>query len=157
MYGWGSWTTKKAECWRIDAFEPWHWRRLMRVPWTARRSNQSVSPKGNHSWIFIGSIDAPILWLPDAKNWLIGKEPDAGKGWRQEEKGRTEDEMAGWPHWPNGHESSSGSWWWTGKPGVLQSLRWQRVTHDWLTEVNWDPLSKGLLYLSSLNHAMQNV
>jgi len=64
--------------------------------------------KGNQSWIFIGRTDAeaetPILWPPDAKNWLIGKDPDAGKDWRWEEKGTTEDEMVGWHHWLNGHE-----------------------------------------------------
>ena len=67
-----------------------------------------VNSKGNQSWIFIAGIDAeaeaPILWLPDAKNWLIGKDPDAGKDWGQEEKGMTEDEMGGWHHWLNGHE-----------------------------------------------------
>ena len=65
-------------------------------------------PKGNQSWIFIGRIDAeaeiPILWPPDVKNQLTGKDPDAGKDWRQEEKGMTEDEMVGWHHWLNGHE-----------------------------------------------------
>ena len=69
---------------------------------------QPVNPKGNQSWIFIGRSDAeaetPILWTPDAKNWLIGKEPDAGKGWRQEEKGTTDDEMVGWCHRLYGHE-----------------------------------------------------
>ena len=70
---------------------------------------QPVNPEGNHSWIFIGRTDAeaetPILWPPDAKNLLIGKDPDAGKDWRWEEKGTTEDEMAGWHHQFNGHES----------------------------------------------------
>ena len=69
---------------------------------------QSTHPKGNQSWMFIGRTDAeaetPIIWPPDAKNWLIGKDPDAGKDWRQEEKGTTEDEMVGWHHWRNGHE-----------------------------------------------------
>ena len=69
---------------------------------------QSVCPKGNQSWIFIGRTDAkaetPILWRPDAKNWLIGKDPDAGKDWRREEKGTMEDEMTGWHHRLNGHE-----------------------------------------------------
>ena len=69
---------------------------------------QPVHPKGDQSWIFIGRIDAeaeaPILWPPDAKNWLIVKDPDAGKDWRQEEKGMSEDEMLGWHHWLNGHE-----------------------------------------------------
>ena len=77
---------KKAEHWRIDAFELWCWRRLLRVPWTARRSNQSILKE--ISRVFIGRTDAeaetPILWPPDAKNWLIWKDPDAGKDWRQE-------------------------------------------------------------------------
>ena len=108
MYGCESWTTEKAESQRIDAFELWCWRRLLRVPWTVRRSNQSILNKGNQSWIFIGRIDVetktPILWPPDAKNWLIWKEPDAGKDWRQEEKGTTKDEMVRWHHSLNGHE-----------------------------------------------------
>ena len=70
---------------------------------------QPVHPKGNQSWIFIGRTDveakAPIFWPPDARNWLIGKEPDAGKDWRQKEKGTTEDETVGWHHWLDGHES----------------------------------------------------
>ena len=102
MYGCESWTVKKAECRRIDAFELWCWRRLLRVPWTASR----VHPKGNQSWIFIGRTDveaeAPILWPPDAKNWLIGKDPESGKDWRQE-NGMTKDEMVGW-HQRDGHE-----------------------------------------------------
>ena len=87
---------KKAERWRINAFELWCWRRLLGVPWT----------KGNQSWIFIGGTDteATILWPPDAKSWLFKKDPDAGKDWRQEEKGTTEDEMAEWHHRLNGHE-----------------------------------------------------
>ena len=71
---------------------------------------QPIHPKGNQSWIFIERTDAeaetPILWPPDAKNWFIGKDPDAGKDWRLEEKGMTEDEMVGWHHWLNGHESA---------------------------------------------------
>ena len=71
---------------------------------------QPVHPKGNQSWIFIGRTDAktetPILWPPDVKSWLTGKDPDAGKDWRQEEEGTTEDEMVGWRHWLNGHEFS---------------------------------------------------
>ena len=69
---------------------------------------QPINPKGNQSWIFIGRTDAeaeiPIFWPPDVKNWFIGKDSDAGKNWRQEEKGMTEDEMAGWHHWLSGHE-----------------------------------------------------
>ena len=142
MYGCESWIIKILEGRRIHAFQLWCWRRLLRVPWTARRSNQSVHPRGNQSWIFIGRTDAegeaPILWPPDAKNWLIGRDPDPGKDWKQEEKGTTEDEMVGWPPiqwtwvWVN-----SRSWQWTERPGMLQSMGWQRVGHDWVTELNW--------------------
>ena len=104
-----------------------------------------VSPKENYSWIFIGRTDAevPILWPPDAKNWLLRKDSDAGKDWRQEEMVTTEDEMVGWHHGLNGHEfwASSGSWWWTGKLSMLQSMGSQRVGHDWVTELNWLKLS----------------
>ena len=109
MYGCESWTIKKAECRRIDAFELWCWRKLLRVPWTARRSNQSILKETSPEW-FIGRTEAeaetetPVLWPPDAKNWLIGKDPDAGKDWRREEKGMTEDEMVGGHHWLNQHE-----------------------------------------------------
>ena len=93
MYRYESWTVKKAECWRIDAFKLWYWRRVLWVLWTVRRSNQSIL-KEIH-WIVIGRTDAeseiPILWPPDGKNWLIWKDPDAGKDWKQEEKGMTED------------------------------------------------------------------
>ena len=85
-----SWTIKKAEHQRTDAFKPWCWRRLLRVPWTARRSNQSILKEINPEYLFIGRTDAdvPIFWPPDAKSWLTGKDPDAGKDWRQEERGR---------------------------------------------------------------------
>ena len=81
------------------------WRRLLRVPWTAKRSNQSTL-KEIHPEYSLEGLDAeaetPILWPPDVKNWLIGKNPDAGKDWRQEEKGTTEDELVGWHHWLDG-------------------------------------------------------
>ena len=102
-----------------------------------------IHPKGDQSWVFIGRTDAkaetPILWPPHGKSWSIGKDPDAGRDWRQEEKGTTEDEMAGWYHWLDGHEFwvNSGSWWWTGRPGVLQFMGSQRVGHNWATELNW--------------------
>ena len=104
---------------------------------------QLVNPEGNQPWIFIGKTDAeaetPIFWPPDANSWLIWKDLDSGKDWGQEEKWMTEDVMVGWHHpstqwtwvWVN-----SGSWWWTGRPGVLQFMRWQRVGHGWVTELN---------------------
>ena len=101
MYECESWTIKKAECWRIDAFELWYWGRLLRVPWTARRSNQSVikeiSPEYSLEGLML-KLKLPILWPSDEKNWFIWKDPDAEKDWRREEKGTTEDEMVGWHH-----------------------------------------------------------
>ena len=107
---------KKVEHQRIDVFEVWCWRRLLRVPWTARRSNQSLL-KDEYSLEGTGAeAEAPILWSPDMKNRFIGKDPDAGTDWRQEEKGVTEDEMAGWHHWLNGHEFEQ-------TPGVVDGQR----------------------------------
>ena len=106
MYRCESWTIKKAECQRIKAFELWCWRRL-ESPLDCKEI-ELVNPKGNHSWIFIGrtnaEVETPTFWLPDARNWLTGKDTDAGKDWRQEENGTTEDEMLRWHHWLDGHE-----------------------------------------------------
>ena len=105
MYGCESWTAMKAEHQRIEAFELWCWRWLL-SPLDCKQI-QPVNPKGNQSWKFIGrtdaKVEAPVLWPPDVKNWLIGNDPDAGKDWRKE-KGMTEDEMVGWHHQLNGHE-----------------------------------------------------
>ena len=98
IHGCESWTMKKGEHQRIDAFELWCWRRLLRVPWTARRSNQSILKEISPEYSLEGLIlklKTPILWLPDAKSQLIGKDSDAGKDRRQEEKGMTEGEMVG--------------------------------------------------------------
>ena len=99
-----SWTVKKAEHRRIDIFELRCWRRLKSD--LDCKEIQPVHPKGDQSWVFIGRTDVEaetqILWPPDAKRWLIGVDPDAGKDWGQEEKGTTEDEMVGWHHRLNG-------------------------------------------------------
>ena len=141
MYGCDNWTVKKAE-------------RRELILWTvmlaktlesplACKEIQPVHPKGDQSWVFIGRTDAeaetPILRPPHAKSWLIGKDPDAGRDWGQEEKGTTDDEMAGWHHWLDGHEFGwvSRSWWWTGRPGVLRFMGSQRGGHDRATELNW--------------------
>ena len=102
MYGCESWTIKKAEHQRIDAFELWCWRRLLMM----RRSNQSILKEIilNIHWKDWCWNKTPILWPPDAKNWLTGRDPHAGKDWRQEQKRMTEDEMVEWHHWVNGHE-----------------------------------------------------
>ena len=84
--------------------------------------------------------ETPILWPPDAKSWLIGKDSDAGKDWGQEEKGMAEDEMVEWHHWLSGHGfrwTLGVSWWWTERPGMLWFMGSQRVRHDWVTELNW--------------------
>ena len=136
MYGCESWTIKKAEHRRI-------WTVLLEKTLESPlvcKEIQPVHPKGNQSWIFIGKTDVeaetPILWPPDGKSQLIRKDPDAGKDWRQEEKGTT-----GWDSWMASLTQwtrvwvNSGSWWWTGSPGVLQFMGSQRVRHNWAT--NW--------------------
>ena len=143
-YGCESWTIKKSELRRIDAFELWCCRRLLRVSWAARRSNLSIlkeiSPEYSLEGLMLKlKLQAPILWPPDAKTGLIGKDPDAGKDWRQEEKG----DDRGWDGWMASPTQwtwvwvDSGSWWWTGRPGVLWFMGSQRVGHDWATELNW--------------------
>ena len=107
MYGYESWTVKKTEHWQTDAFELWCWRRLLRVPWTARKSNQSIlkeiSPGCSLEGLML-KLKLQYFWPPHAKSWLIGKDPDAGRDWGQEQKETPEDEMAGWHHWLDGHE-----------------------------------------------------
>ena len=138
-YGCECWTIKKVEHQKIDAFDPWFWRRLLRVLWTARRSNQSIlkeiSPEYSKEWCWSWNSNT---WPPDAKNWLR-KDPDAGKDWSQEEKRMTE-----WKGWIASPIRwiwvwvCSGSWWWIGKPAVLQSMESQRIEPYWVTELNWN-------------------
>ena len=143
MYGCESWTVKKAERRRIDAFELWCWRRLLRVPWLLRdcKEIQPVHSEGDQSWVFIGRTDAetetPVLWPPHEKSWLIGKDFDAGGDWGQEKKGTTEDEMAGWHHGLNGRESE-----WTlgvgdGQGGLACCDSWGRKDLDRTERLNW--------------------
>ena len=106
---------------------------------------QPVHPEGDQSWVFFGRNDVeaetPILWPPHAKSWLTWKDPDAGKDWGQEEKGTT-----GWDGWMVSTTQwtwvwvDSGSWWWTGRPGILRSMGLQRVGHNWATELSWTDL-----------------
>ena len=141
MWGCESWTTKKAERRRADALSKlWCWRRLLRVPWTARKSHKSILKEINPGNSLEGLMlklklqyFGHLMWRTD-----VGKDPDAGKEWRQEEKGTTENEMVGWHHQLDGQWiwASSGSWWWTGKPGVLQSTGSQRVGQNLATELN---------------------
>ena len=105
MYGCEIWTVKKAECWRIDAFELWCWKTL-ESPLNCKEIQPVHSE--DQSWVFFGRNDAkdetPVLWPLHVKSWLIGKDSDAGRDWGQEEKRTTEDEMAGWHHRLDGHE-----------------------------------------------------
>ena len=140
MYGCECWTVKKVECWRIDALELWCWRRLLRVPWTTRRANQSILKEISPEYSLEGldaEAETPILWPPDVKSQIIRKDPDAGKDWRQEEKGMTEDEMVGWHHGLNGHEFEETLGVRDGQGGLAccsLSMGLQRVRHDLVTE-----------------------
>ena len=139
MYGCESWTIKKAEHWRIDAFELWCWKTL-ESPLDCKEI-QPVHPKGDQSWVFIGRTDAKAETLvhcpPHAKSWLIGEDSDAGRDWGQEEKGTTEDEMAGWHHRLNGRESE-----WTpgvgdGQGGLVCCDSWGLKESDMTEWLNW--------------------
>ena len=139
--------------WELDHKEGWAPKNL--CFWTVVLEKTLESPldckeikpvnlKGNQSWIFIGRTDAkaeaPILWPPDMKNWLTGKDPDAGKDWRQEEKGMTEDEMVGWHHWLSGHEFEQAlgcgeevrEAWHAADHGIAKSQTW---LSDWKTVI----------------------
>ena len=138
-----SWTVKKAECRRIDTFELWCWRTLEN-PLDCKEI-QPVHPKGNQSWTFIGRTDVeaktPILWPSDMKNWLTGKDPDAEKDWRQEEKGIAEDEMVGWHHQLNGHEFEQVPRVGDGQGSLACCSPWGHKESD-TTELNWMDISK---------------
>ena len=140
MYGCESWSIKKVGHRRIDAFELWCWRRLLRVPWTARRSNQSIlkeiSPGCSLNGLML-KLNANVLttWCEELTHWKtpwcwerlkVGGERD--RGW--------DDWMASWTQW-TWVWVNSGSWWWTGRAGILQSMGLQRIGHDWTTELNW--------------------
>ena len=145
MYGCESWTVKKAQRRRIDAFELWCWRRVLRVPWTARRSNQSILKEINPGISLEGMmLKMKLQYFGHLmQSWLIGKDSDAGRDWRQEEKGMTEDEMAGWHHWLDGSESD-----WTpgvgdGPGGLACSDSWGHKESDMTEQLNWtDVLGK---------------
>ena len=145
--------------WELDYKKSWmqkNWcfwtvvlEKTLRVPWTAGE----VHPKGNQSWIFIGRTDAeaetPILWPPDIKSWLIWKDPDAGKDWGQEEKGKTEDEMVGWHHWLNGHGFG-----WTlgvgdGQGGLACCSPWGLKESDTTEQMNWTEYSLNIYIYSN--------
>ena len=120
---------------------------------------QPVHPKGDQSWRFIGRTDAEaetlILWLPDVKNWLLGKDPDAGKYWKQKEKGTTEDEMVAWHYWLDGHEFEQAPGVGEGQGGLACCSLWFcRVIHDWATELNLTSMGSLSLLLSNHPHLL---
>jgi len=140
-YGCESWTIKKAEHQRIDAFELWCWRRLLRVPWTSRISNQSIlkeSVLGVHwkDWCWSWNANTLATWCEELTHW---KRPWC---WERLRAGGEGDDR-GWDGWMASSTRwtwvwvDSRSWWWTGRPGMLQFMGSQRVGHDWATELNW--------------------
>ena len=168
MYGRESWTIKKAECQSTDAFKLWCWRRLLRVPWTARRSSQSILKKINPEY----SLEGLMLKLKlQYFGYLMQrKDPDAGKGWRQEKKGATEDEMVGWHHQLDGHEfeQAPGGSEGQGSLVCLQSMGSQQVRQDSVTELQqWERRGQDwnnsilivnlgvLIFLSTLHESAQ--
>ena len=152
MYGCESWTVKKAEHWKIDVFELWCWRRLLRVPWIARRSNQSILKEISSGCSLEGlMLKLKLQYLATScKELTHWKRP-----WCWEGLGAGEGDDRGWDGWMTSPTRwtwvwvNSGSWGWTGRPGVLQFMGSQRVGHNWATELNWTiacqaPLSIGL-------------
>ena len=142
MYGCENWTIKKAEHQRIDAFELWCWKRLLRVPWTARRSNQSILKEISPEY----SLEGRMLKLKlQYFGHLMQRTDSLGKTLMlgKIEDGRRSGDNRGWDGWMASLTQwtwlwvNSGSWWWTGRPGMLQSTRSQRVGNDWSTELNW--------------------
>ena len=158
MYGCESWTIKKAEHQRIDAFELWCWRRF-ESPLDCKEI-QPVHSKGDQSWVFFGRTDAkaepPILWPPHAKSWLIGKDHDAGRDWGQEEKGTTEDEMAGWHHRVNGHEFGWNLGVGGGQGGLACCDSWGLEELDTTERLNWTELRMHNSGFESLDVGSQN-
>ena len=136
MYGCESWTIKKAECRRIDAFELWCWRRLLRVPWTARRPDQSVLNEYSlEDWCWRWNSNTLATWCKQLTHW---KRPWC---WERFRAGGEGDDR-GWDGWMASPTQrtwvwvNSGSWWWTGRPGMLWFMGSQRVGHNWATELN---------------------
>ena len=139
MYGCESWSIKKAEHQRTDAFELWCWRRLLRVPWTARRSNQSILKEISPEYSLAGlMLKLKLQYFGHVMQRVDSLEKTLMLG--KIEGRRSEQTIRWWMASPTQWTCiwvGSGSWWWTGNPGVLQSMGSQRIRQDWLTELNW--------------------
>ena len=148
MYGCESWTIKKPEHWRIDAFELWCWRGLLRVC----KESKPVNPKGNQSWIFTGrtevEAETPIFWPPDGKELTHWKRPWCWERLKAEEKGTTEDEMVGWHHWLDGHGFGWPLGVGDGQGGLACCSSWGHKESDTAERPNWTELI-GLISLKS--------
>ena len=144
-YGCESWTVKKAERQRIDVFELWCWRRLLRVPWTARRSNQSIlkeiSPGCSLEGLMLKLKLRYFGYLMQRVD-SIGKDSDVGRDWGQE-KGTTEDEMAGWHHRLDGHEFEWTLGFGDGQGGLVCCSSWGRKVSDTTERLNWTEFNEG--------------
>ena len=145
MYGYEGWTIKKAERQRIDAFEWWCWRKPLRVPWTTRRSNQLILKEINPEYSLEGLMlklklqcFGHLMW----RTWLIGKDPDVGKDWRQEEKGTTGDETIGWHHRLDGHEFEQAVGVGDGQGGLACCSSWGHRESETTEQLNWNLISK---------------
>ena len=156
------WELDYKETWALKnwCFWTWCWRRLLRVHWTARRYTQSILKEISPEYSLEGLMaeaETPILWPPDAKNWLIGKDPDAGKDWGQEEKGTTEGEMAGWHHWLNGHEFEETPGVRDGQGGLVCCSPWGRKESDMTEQLNWTEPNSFNEYFSKLNILLEGI
>ena len=146
IYRCEKWKIKKAECWRIDVFELLEKTLESSLDW---REIKPINPEGHQSWIYVGRIDsepeAPVLWPPNANNWLIRKDPNAGKDWRQEEKGTIENEMVGWYHLLDGHDFEHlpgvvdepcslvcSTWWGYKELDMTELLKWTECVAQWI-------------------------